>query len=63
MNSIIFFRTDARGYDPIRAQPVAKNEPKMYDYSGYAITSGRSRKCVMMMIYLINIYIKSYYIF
>ena len=53
LNSIIFFRTDARGYNPTRAQPVAKNEPKMYDYSGYAITSGINRKRVMMMMYLV----------
>ena len=50
LNSTIFFRTNARGYNPTRAQPVAKNEPKMYDYSGYAITSGTNSKCVMMRI-------------
>ena len=51
LNFTIFFSTDVRGYNPTRAQPVGKNEPKMYDYSGYAITSGINRKRIMMMMY------------
>ena len=40
MLSIGFYRTDSKGNNPIRTQPRTKFDPWMYDYTGYALTSG-----------------------
>ena len=35
------FRTDSQGKYPVRTQPKTKWQPWMYDYTGYALTSGK----------------------
>ena len=34
------FRADSQGKNPVRTQPKTKYQPFMYDYTGYALTSG-----------------------
>ena len=34
------FRTDVQGTNPVRTQPMNIDQPWMYDFTGYALTSG-----------------------
>ena len=34
-------RTDSNGNNPARTQPRTKLQPWMYDYTAYALTSGK----------------------
>ena len=37
---LLTFRTDSNGGNSVMTQPWAQWEPRLYDYAGYAISSG-----------------------